>query len=366
MISRLKILNDIVLNFVQKKLIRIKHFYSYLILVGFVIDSLTLPSPDRAISWIIGLVYFLIIGLSILLRDFLVFRVTAEWKNKYISYTNILVSFFMGSFLSFVFIYYFRSSDILTALPVLILLASVVAANELYNSIKWRSLFDTLVYVFTSIFYFIFLIPIFVGTVSDRAFVISMLVSLLYFTSFFLLLSYLCLRKITFKKREVFFSLIIFVIVIMLYFAKILPAVPLSLKTSGIYLNVTRAGSQYELTEEKRNIFETIFTREYKFRAGDTIYYFSSVHAPTSITTRIYHKWEFFDVNSNRWINQGEIEFDISGGRENGYRGYSSKSSLRSGKWRVSVLNADRRVIGKYTFNLKLSNDVIDTKVKEL
>jgi hypothetical protein len=43
----------------------------------------------------------------------------------------------------------------------------------------------------------------------------------------------------------------------------------------------------------------------------------------------------------------------IAGGREAGYRGYTTKSKLDPGEWRVDVETKDGRVIGRIGFHVE-------------
>lgn len=338
----------------------IKHFMTYIFLLGFAIDFLTLPSPDTSISWIIGIIYMLAVGLAILLREYFEVRSKFEKRDQYIGYAYAATSFFMGSLLSFVFVYYFRSSDSLIGLPIIIGLLVFVILNELINSRSVRLLFDTALYFLGSFFFLIFLIPIFVGTVNDKAFIVSAIVTILYFISYFYTLSYLCKVKLNKYKSEILICLGILFLVLTLFIFKILPAVPLSLKDSGVYISISKSGTSYNAIKEKKSFISNIISpKTYNISAGQDLYFYSSVHAPTSINTVISHTWEYYDSKSGKWIIYNKIPFKISGGREGGYRAYTQKSNLTPGKWRVVVRNDDERVIGRYTFTLKSTDKII-------
>jgi hypothetical protein len=48
-----------------------------------------------------------------------------------------------------------------------------------------------------------------------------------------------------------------------------------------------------------------------------------------------------------------EISFHITGGRQEGYRGYSFKTNVPAGKWRVFVETPRGQVLGRYEFNVE-------------
>jgi hypothetical protein len=52
------------------------------------------------------------------------------------------------------------------------------------------------------------------------------------------------------------------------------------------------------------------------------------------------------------WIATDRIGFEISGGREGGYRGFTGKSGITPGKWRVEVQTERGRVLGRIDFTV--------------
>jgi len=61
------------------------------------------------------------------------------------------------------------------------------------------------------------------------------------------------------------------------------------------------------------------------------------------------------------------VRFDIVGGRDGGYRGYSFKKNLKPGDWRVDVITETDQLLGRKKFTLiegdtppKLITEVIE------
>ncbi|MEK7079713.1 MAG: DUF2914 domain-containing protein, partial [Patescibacteria group bacterium] len=65
------------------------------------------------------------------------------------------------------------------------------------------------------------------------------------------------------------------------------------------------------------------------------------------------HHWEHYNEVTKHWVDEGHITFAISGGRDGGYRGYSEKDNLASGKWRVTVETLEGQVIGRISFHVE-------------
>ena len=74
--------------------------------------------------------------------------------------------------------------------------------------------------------------------------------------------------------------------------------------------------------------------------------------APTKLSATIVHNWQWFDESKSRWVSLSDIAFPISGGRDEGYRGYSTKNVVPEGHWRVDVQTENGRVIGRIKFNV--------------
>jgi hypothetical protein len=134
------------------------------------------------------------------------------------------------------------------------------------------------------------------------------------------------------------------------YFLNVLPPIPLAMESIGIYHHIEHSGGVYRASGEplpwtaKFGIAPVIH-----IKAGAPLYAFSAVYAPIKLKTKIVHRWQFHDPDKG-WIDMGTIAFPITGGRDNGYRGFTVKSHLKEGRWRVDVDTVDDRVIGRIEF----------------
>ena len=57
-------------------------------------------------------------------------------------------------------------------------------------------------------------------------------------------------------------------------------------------------------------------------------------------------RWQFKDPEEG-WQDVDIIPLDITGGRDEGWRGFTIKSKYKHGRWRVSVETSDRRELGR-------------------
>jgi len=55
------------------------------------------------------------------------------------------------------------------------------------------------------------------------------------------------------------------------------------------------------------------------------------------------------------WVSVSMPGFSLTGGRDSGYRGYTYKTNLTAGEWRVRIQTATRQTIAVSAFNVSVS-----------
>jgi hypothetical protein len=93
--------------------------------------------------------------------------------------------------------------------------------------------------------------------------------------------------------------------------------------------------------------------RDLAWRPGEPVYCFTAVFAPTRLQSRIVHVWERLDEASGEWAESDRIGYDIVGGRDYGYRGYTLKRTMRPGRWRVRVETSGGRLLSRIPFTVR-------------
>src|SRR5690606_438844 len=109
------------------------------------------------------------------------------------------------------------------------------------------------------------------------------------------------------------------------------------LKESGIYHALDRDGSAYVLTGEGAGPWWDPRPDRVHLLPGEPLYAFSAVFAPTRFGTTIVHRWQRYDPDARAWVTQSRIEFPMTGGRTQGFRGYSMITPALPGAFRVRV-----------------------------
>lgn len=321
------------------------------LVLGFVVDSLTLVRPDQLWGNLILLTYLLTSGAGITVLAYY------EKKAKTVPILILpLIQFSFGNLAGGLMVLYGRSGTLEGNYLFFILFAAFIIGNEFLRSRYARLNFNISAWYFLLLAYLALIVPVMIGKVGTIIFLLSSVVSLIV-VGLFLYILY-AVSKISLLQviRKVIISIgAIFIIFNTLYFTNIIPPVPLSLREIGIYHRVLRIDDgNYTALYEKPSWFE--FYREtsktFTRAPGVRAYCFSSVFAPGRIGTGIYHRWEYFDEAVKKWQTKILVNFSIVGGRDNGYRGYSEKSELSPGRWRCSVETKRGALIGRTTFKI--------------
>ena len=210
--------------------------------------------------------------------------------------------------------------------------------------------------------YVVLVVPVFTGYMGSWVFVGSGLLALLIMSGFLRLLRRIVPRFFELYLRQVVFTLgSIFIGFNVLYFTNIIPPIPLSLKEVGIYHSVVRfENGQYQLKYEDGPWWYFWKRSDTEFHPDDTnnVFCFAKVFAPTRLETDIYHSWDYYDEAAEEWVERSRLSYNISGGRDGGYRGYTQIGNFNDGKWRCSVETARGQVLGRETFTIDSSKAV--------
>ncbi len=342
-----------------------KSISSLFLIGGFIFDTLTLKRVDAVFEnlWILGCL--VIVGIFLILVN-----IKESDSKMHFWYANIL-QFFIGSTLSAYLVFYFRSTEFSSTWPFIFLLTLAFIANESFKKNNYRLTFQIGLF-FLSIYSFcIFFIPVTLHTISTNIFLLSGVVSLAVITLYVYLLFYFLKYKkdqVEDSKRLIFSVVLgIFGLVNFLYFTNLIPPIPLSLKDAGVYHSIQRVANGYEVTYEDKSWREYFkIYPEFNLVPGQPAYVFSAVFSPKDLNLTIIHEWQHYNEISNKWETQSVIRLPVVGGRDNGFRTYSTKSSMILGKWRVNIKTQDGLIIGRKRFVVvnSGSNPILTSTIK--
>lgn len=355
----------------------LKGFYSqyepYLspiaVLAGFIWDNLTLQRIDLWVENVVILSYLTIALLCILfLNAYDAGRLKGRFFDKIVIGVPFLLQVVFGGLFSAFLIFYIRSATIAASWPFLVLLLALLVGNEIFRSRYQRFVFHISIFFITLFSYSVFAVPIIVDRIGDKIFILGGVVSLvLIYMTIYLIYRIVPARVLQARKLLILSIGGIFLVFNLMYFYNIIPPIPLALKESGIYHQVERQNGDY-LVEYEPSVwyrFWSDWLPEYHWQPGEPVYNYSSIFAPTDISTEIKHRWSYYNESREEWVVKDMLSYSMSGGRAEGYRGYSLKYGVQPGKWRVDVITKTEQVLGRNEFEI-IKTESIPKLKKEL
>ncbi len=328
-----------------------RHLSSVSLLAGFVFDAVALKRVDLFIEnfWII--VHLLMAAVGIILLNLYENRRPGTWRTSVVHFwLVILIQFAFGGLFSTFLVFYFRSATLAVSWPFLALLAGCLIANELFKEHYIRLVYQVFIF-FLSLFSFaIYFVPVVLHKIGPAIFVLSGLFSLLGLALFLWLLSVIAKERFKKSRRLLWFSLGgVYLLVNLLYFTNLIPPLPLALKDAGVYHSLERSRAGDYIVEAEPSDWRNYFKLNQPFTTTGpgTVYAFSAIFSPTKLDISIVHDWQHFNETTRSWQTISRVTLPIVGGREEGYRTYSTYNQLSAGHWRINVTTGRGQVLGR-------------------
>lgn len=324
-----------------------RYLFSLTLVVGFVVDNLTLTRIDL---WLDNLV--LIGYLAIAATGIAVVNVSRGWPGVLAPYP---IQYAFGGLFSGFVVFYSRSASWAASWPFLLALGVLLIGNEFFRTRYERLHFQAGIFFVALFSYAVFAVPVVVGKMGAAVFLLSGAISV----ACMALLLYLLFLASPARVREQQYVLarsvgVIFLVMNTLYFLNIIPPIPLALKEAGVYNRVERVAGDYILEREERPWYAFLLPNTLKVPSGKPAYFYSAVFAPTRLNTEIVHHWQYFDDTTGEWVTALRVNLSIIGGRDGGYRTYSIKRNIAPGEWRVTVETPRGQVIGREKFRIEV------------
>lgn len=338
---------------------------------GFVFTAMTLKRVDMflEIVWIIA--HLLVVGICIIWINMME-NENEDEKNpsKMLFWLVNTLQWFFGGLLSTYLVFYFRSADLSTSWPFILMLVLAFWANESLKNRYARLNFQISLFYLSLFAFTIFFIPVLMHAIGSKIFLLSGAVSLITIGIFMFVLAAAAREKFS-QCTKIMVSPIagIFIIVNSLYFLNVIPPIPLSLKDGGVYHSIMKdVNGNYVVRHEKRDWRAHVkLYPDLHLTASDPAYVYSAIFLPPLLNTTIVHDWQRDDPETGEWSDSERIILPVAGGREGGFRTYSMKTKMLPGHWRVTVATLKGEVIGRVRFNVVAtdSNPSLLTKVHD-
>lgn len=337
-------------------------------IAGFTWDSLTLQRIDRLYENVVLCFYLICLSLCLYLYNL---ADDGKWKEtfleKYEEYFPLAIQFFLGGLCSAYVIFYSRSVTLTKTLSFFIILVILLFANEVLKQRISNKYLQFSAYFFVSFTFFTFFIPVMFNVMNTFTFILSGLISL---TLTLLLIAFIYRESPSTRKeinggRIAGLILGIYVLINTFYYFNLIPPVPMALEEGFVAHNVEKQNGDFVVTYEKNSWMKFWSTHQPEFSRteNDTVFVFTSIFAPTDLKKSVFHVWKWYNPNTEKWETTDRISYEITGGREGGYRGYTYKTRIKPGKWEVDVRTKEELVLGIINFNIP---EEINTKADRL
>ncbi len=331
------------------------HFLTTMFILGFVLDNLTLNRVDQKFDNFMLAMYVVLAMFSIVMHyagiaERLPGRINTWARN----WAPALMQYAFGGLLSGMLIFYGRSSALFESWPYILVILIAIFGNETIKNREQRLVYNLSIFFIGLFSYVVLVVPVWIGKMGPGVFLGSGFFALFIMYWFFKLLTRVVPNFIGLKKRMIVFVVgLIYVTFNAFYFLNIIPPIPLSLKSLGIYHSVIRFDDgRYQLTYEAPPWWLPLRKANgaFHYAEGDNMFCYASVFAPTKLALNIYHSWEYYDEENNEWKQHARLTYPIKGGRDDGYRGYTVIESVREGTWRCTVETERGQALGRETF----------------
>jgi hypothetical protein len=320
---------------------------------GFIFDIMTLGRVDETLNFSIFFIY-LLISFFFFCVDFGMIKTSfpaGSWQQKVLNYQDEIFHFCQGALLSAFTLFYFKSASGLYSLLFMGLLVGVLFINEVQLIKKQGVLIKSIFFNLTLMSFLLVYIPLPFGKVGLVVFTTALSLYLLVAFGIAKLFQRAKIEREQIKKIWIIPAISFFVIFLFLRIFKLIPPVPLSIETAGIYHNIEKKYPAYHLYHQRKwwRIWDSS-DEHFLYKPGDKVYFFTRIFAPRGFEDKVYVKW--MKYTSSGWQQSDRIPLSIIGGRGKGFRGYTYKSYVTPGEWRVLVETSGGLEIGRLSFEI--------------
>ncbi len=327
---------------------------------GFIWDAITLGKK----VWFSDLVIF---AGYLLLAAFIMYQLAApwpllkRWAQRLVDWAWLqqrasgwavhdvpywVLQFLFGSLLSALFILYFKSSSDGLAWVVTLVLGVLLVANEFMESEYRRFSLCWSMFGLCSILWCNFALPFVLGSVHAAWFYLSTLLGAG--------LTWLLYLRAPKHVGRIWPVAVIAALLMLAYREDMIPPVPLVKQAVVVAYALEKTPEGYWMTVEKAPWWQfwQVDSAQVHLQPGQRLVCFSAVFAPPGLHTRLIHDWQ--QQVRGEWVSVSRPSFTLSGGRDSGYRGYTYKSNLSAGEWRVRIQTETQQTIAVRRFEVSL------------
>lgn len=326
---------------------------------GFLLDSATLTRVDALFDNLLLLTYVIVI--SVLGYFALVRRAgqpLPKWLRSSERWLPLAMQFGFGALFSANVIFYWQSTSLTTGAVYFVLLVTLLVANEFVSHDRSPIILFGLLFIASHSF-FMFLVPVVLAAMGFGPFLLAGLMGVGLCVTIWTLLNRRSALPTRMSRIGSLVSVgVLFIASNVFYLNRWIPPVPMAVRDIGVYHSVEREGARFALSYEPSNALFRGNRPSKLFRRGpdEPVYCFVSVFAPRRFKDEIYHSW-YFKGSSGEWEKRDRIGYQVEGGRQSGFRGYTFKRNVEPGEWRIDVETETEVVVGRLYFTVVAAAD---------
>ncbi len=317
---------------------------------GFLLDTITLNRID---AWFDNILLLSYVTLLTIVVGLLVHGMYADSPillvRRHFSKLALVVQFLLGALFSASVIFYSQSASISQASWFIVILVALMVMNEIVHTDPPRVVVLLTLYFFTVTCFLTFFLPVVTKRMNAFSFLAAGVLTIM-ITSFLIYrgVSDHHVRRALFTKVGLAIAGV-WVVMMIFYFNRWIPPVPLAMRDGGVYTRIVKRGNEYLVYNPAIRWYQNLpgLEKRIEYVPGDTVFAFSSIFAPTRFSREIEHQWKMYDEPTDTWRVTDRLPYTLTGGRKDGYRGYTFKRHLAPGKWRVDVVTDQDWIIGR-------------------
>jgi hypothetical protein len=278
--------------------------------------------------------------------------------GKLAAYRLWVMHFFLGTLLNAFMVFYFRASSGVFAAIFIGLLAIIIVANELPRFRAKGPIVRVALLSFCVTSYLAYLLPVLWGVLRPWQYYVAVGAGAVFTVLLWRVFTRFTKDPAWTLRRAVLPGLAVQASLFLLYLLDAVPPVPLSLKSIAMYNYV-----EVERGEKARHYhlhyvmpqwwrFWEPVPSELLLAEGEKAWCFVRIFAPAKFQDQVSFAWELDDPKKG-WTTWGKpFPTALGGGNEEGYRTFAFTTPKGPGRYRVRVLTADAREIGRKTFTV--------------
>ncbi|HZJ55258.1 MAG TPA: DUF2914 domain-containing protein, partial [Myxococcaceae bacterium] len=279
---------------------------------GFLFDAVMVGRIDETPLLVQQAAYLVVTGLllAVMLRFELLELEPPRFLRRPWRYVEHAIHFMLGTLLNAFILFYVKSGSGVTAALFLVLISLLLLVNEHPRFHRLGPVVLFALYSFSLTSYLAYLLPVLLGHLRPWMFFVASGLSLLPIV----LLARLMARwgedrRLAFR-RALGPAVAVQVLLLILFVVRLVPPVPLSVRSLGVWHGVEREGAEFKLSRLPRARWRDLWRHDERMflaRPGDRVFVFTRVFAPHNFRDQVRVRWARWEPARRAWNESDAI-----------------------------------------------------------